>query len=150
MNIQKLATIVLVASTTLSSITSPAYAGTNTECQALRIRIARAEYRRQGFVVRGTNGLSALTTQLQLDLAVIDERIERAHRLVVRATGTQYEQRAINHLDNLEARRATITKTSTRRQLRLETRLAKALHRMDGRIASFRAQRIGLGCPIRR
>jgi len=150
MNLPKLASIVLAVATTVSNMPAPAYAGTNSECTALRIRIARAEYRRQGFVVRGEKGLNALAARLQCDLSIIDTRIDRATGLVIRATGTQYEQRAQNHLASLEVRRLTITRTSTRRRIRLESRLQKALNRMDARIASFRAQRLALGCPVRR
>lgn len=136
----------LALATSVVTSAPVAHADIQTECAALRVRIARAEYRREGFVIRGANGLNAIATRLQCDLSTIDTRIARANGLVIRATGTQYEQRAINHLSSLQTERQQITTNSNRRRLRLERRLHKALKRMDARIASFRARSVNLGC----
>jgi hypothetical protein len=115
-------------------------------CETNRIALEAAYAQQASIQTRAHNAITDQRTRFRQTFNLALRRIANAQRIANRACGTQYAERAQNHLLKLIQRKDNFVAVSLAAREALIQKIDRAVSRSAARIATLEVERSTLGC----
>jgi len=115
-------------------------------CETNRVALEAAYTQQASIQTRAHLAITDQRTRFRQTFNLALRRIANAQRLANRACGTQYAQRAQNHLQKLIQRKDAFVATSLAEREALMQKIERATSRIAARILTLELERSTLGC----